>query len=514
MIEGKGEREKARGLKSSPFGGVRGGSSYDVIIIGSGLGGLECGFILAKNGMKVCVLEQDEQTGGCLRTFRRGNMLFDTGFHYVGGLDEGQSLHPFFRYFRLLDLPWRRLDEAGFDEVVIGDQSFLMANGHERFADTLSQAFPHQHKNLTRYTAFLKKVGDHLPDAFTPQHKNELYTTSLFARSAYGFLNETIDDPLLRKALSGASLKMELNADKLPLYVFAQINNSFIESAWRLKGGGGQIADRLTLQIQAMGGEVRTGSRVTRLIEHNGRIAVVEVNGNERLSAQWVISDAHPAYTLSLVDETKLLRRIYRKRIAALPNTFGLFTANIRLKPNSLPYKNRNMYIHREDTDLWRNKQGDPLSNVLVSYYIPDSDESYAPGIDLLTPMFWSEIVQWQDRPAGLRGDDYKAMKAAKANECIEFVSGQMPELRDCIDKVFTGTPLSYHSYTNTVEGSAYGIQKDYTQPMYTILTPRTPIPNLLLTGQSLNLHGILGVSITSFFTCAEILGETVKLEW
>ena len=66
---------------------------FDVIIVGSGLGGLECGFILAKNGMKVCILEQDTQTGGCLRTFQRGDMLFDTGFHYVGGLDEGQSLH-------------------------------------------------------------------------------------------------------------------------------------------------------------------------------------------------------------------------------------------------------------------------------------------------------------------------------------------------------------------------------------------------------------------------------------
>lgn len=36
---------------------------------------------------------------------------------------------------------------------------------------------------------------------------------------------------------------------------------------------------------------------------------------------------------------------------------------------------------------------------------------------------------------------------------------------------------------------------------------PRTPIPNLFLTGQNLSLHGILGVSVTSFFTCAEILG-------
>ena len=500
-------------LVTLPFGGVRGGSSYDVIIIGSGLGGLECGLILAKNGMKVCVLEQDTQTGGCLRTFRRGNMLFDTGFHYVGGLDKGQSLYPFFRYFGLLDLPWRRLDETGFDEVVIGDRSFLMANGHERFTDTLTQAFPHQHENLKNYTAFLKKVGDHLWDTFTPQHKDDLYTTSLFNRSAYGFLNEIIDDPLLRKALSGASLKMELNVDKLPLYVFAQINNSFIESAWRLQGGGGQIADKLSQQIVEIGGEVRTRSKVTRMVEQNGLLSIVEVNGDEVLSAKWVISNAHPAYTLSLIDETKLIRRIYRKRIAALPNTFGMFTANIRLKPNSLPYQNKNIFIHRRNVDLWRYKQDDPLSNVLVSYYVPDSSDLYTPGVDLITPMFWSEVEPWKDRPAGHRGEDYVAMKVAKTDACIELVSQLIPELRDSIDKVFTSTPLSYYSYTNTVQGSAYGIQKDYTQPMQTVLTPRTPIPNLLLTGQNLNLHGVLGVSITSVFTCAEILGMDTVIQ-
>jgi all-trans-retinol 13,14-reductase len=373
--------------------------------------------------------------------------------------------------------------------------------------DALTDAFPHQRQNLKNYISFLKNVGSHLFDVFMPQNKDELFTTSLFNRSAYEFLNETIDDPLLCKILAGSSLKMELNADKLPLYIFAQINNSFIESAWRLEGGGGQIAGKLSQLIQAMGGEVRTRSKVTRMIEKNGCISVIEVNENEHLSAKWVISNAHPAYTLSLVDETKLLRRIYRKRMADLPNTFGMFTANIRLKPSSLPYKNRNVFIHRKDTDLWRYQPDKSLSSVLVSYYVPDSDKTYAQGIDILTPMFWSEVEQWKDRPAGHRGDDYLAFKAAKAEACIEFVSRQIPELKDCIDKVYTSTPLSYHSYTNTIEGSAYGIQKDYNRPMYTILTPRTPIPNLLLTGQNLNLHGILGVSITSFFTCAEILG-------
>ncbi|MDR3269420.1 MAG: NAD(P)/FAD-dependent oxidoreductase [Tannerella sp.] len=482
--------------------------AYDAIIIGSGLGGLQCGFILAKNGMKVCVLERDAHTGGCLQTFRRGNTLFDTGFHYVGALGEGQPLHRLFRYFGLLDLPWHPLDAEAFDEVAIGDKSYFFANGYERFADTLAREFPGQHKNITAYAAFLKDVGAHLLDPLTARSGKELYSTSLFARSACDFLNETTGDPLLRKALAGASLKMELNADSLPLYVFAQINSSFIQSAWRLRGGGSQIAARLTEQIRAMGGEVRTRAGVTRLTAGGDKRTSVIVNGQEQLSATWIVSDIHPASTLALVDETLPLRNIYRQRISSLANTFGMFTVHLRLKPNCVPYRNRNLYMHNPAADEWRYRPADGLPCALVSYYVPEAGSACAGALDILTPMSWSEVEPWKASVTGQRAAAYADLKAARAEACIRFVSDRIPELRNGIESVYTSTPLSYHSYLNAAEGTAYGIRKDYRQPMFTVLTPRTPVPNLLLTGQNLNLHGILGVSVTSFFTCSEILGR------
>ena len=69
------------------------GKRFDVAILGGGLGGLQCGYILAKNGLNVCVIEKNPLAGGCLQSFRRrgaGDTIceFDTGLHYVGGLDE------------------------------------------------------------------------------------------------------------------------------------------------------------------------------------------------------------------------------------------------------------------------------------------------------------------------------------------------------------------------------------------------------------------------------------------
>lgn len=476
-----------------------------VIIIGGGLGGLECGYILAQNGMKVTVVEQEPQVGGCLQTFRRGNALFDTGFHYVGAMKEGESLHTLLSYFGLTDLPWKQLDEDGFDEVVIGGKSYAFANGHSRFVETLIHSFPHEREGLKKYTTFLKQVGDHIFDGLTGKTVSA-FSHSLFARSAHEFLNETIHDPLLRKVLSGTSLKMELNAPTLPLYTFAQINDSFIRSAWRLQGGGSQLTDKLAESIRSMGGEVRTHSRVTCMTEEEGRIKGVVINGEDYIEADWFISSTHPAHTVTLVGESQKMRRIYRRRITNLENTFGMFTANIRLRPDSLPYLNKNLFIHRPDADLW-NVQPQRTESVLVHYTVPQDGGLYTPGIDLLSPMSWAEVKKWATHPVGRRGEDYVAYKQEKTEACLRLVETRLPQLRQAIDHIYTSTPLSYNSYIASAEGCAYGIRKDYNNPLLTVLTPKTPLPNLLQTGQSLNLHGVLGVSMTSLFTCAEIIG-------
>ena len=88
---------------------------YDTVIIGSGLGGLVCGAILSKEGQRVCVLEKNEQIGGNLQTFKRDGVTFDTGVHYISGLDKGQNLYQFFNYLGLMDrLELLKMDEEGF----------------------------------------------------------------------------------------------------------------------------------------------------------------------------------------------------------------------------------------------------------------------------------------------------------------------------------------------------------------------------------------------------------------
>lgn len=480
---------------------------YDAVIIGSGLGGLECAHILSKAGMSVLLLERGTQAGGCLQSYRRHGLAFDTGFHYVGGLDEGQSLHSAFRHLGLLRLPWQRLDNH-FDRVTIGNQTFSFAQGYDAFVETLTVAFPAERDALNRYADMLKQCGEQQFDALNPQTGESSVLSRFFETSAYQYLTETFHDPLLINVLCGTSLKMELRKESLPLFTFAHGNGSFIESSWRLKGDGSLIVNSLADGIRMHGGEIICNAEVRELVEKDGKLVHAVCSNGEIYEGTIFISNIHPAVTCNLVKQSSRMKKVYRSRITHLENTFGMFTVSLRIKPQTLRYFNWNQYIYKEP-DVWAfHLKNNPVSGVLVSCRIPEDGSKYVQQVDLLTPMNWSECEQWSHTEMGRRGEDYKAMKKRVADECITLAERFIPGLRDRITGCYTSTPLTYRNYTLTPEGSAYGLRKDFRNPMITLLSPRTPIPNLLLTGQNLMLHGLHGVTMTALFTCAEVLGK------
>ncbi len=500
-----------------------------IIIIGSGLGGLECGVIMARHGFRVTVLEQERQIGGSLQTFiRKGSdgraHSFDTGFHYVGGLDPGQPLYTLFRYFGLLDLPWKCLDKDCFDEISFADAecrevtSYPVASGHLRFAERLAEYFPEHESELREYSRELKRIGDRMFDSFKPD--SEMF--ELFGKSAYEFLCASISDQRLRDVLSGSMMKMELDRDTLPAYVYIQATNSFIDSAWRLGydhgrklGGGALIAHRLADELRSLGGEILTGRKVNAIhVSDDGRVSGVDAaaaGGNvEHFTADWIISDVHPAVTVGLIDSCRQVKKVFRNRMENLRSSYGVFTANIVLKPGILPYMNRNLFVHRHGADLWGTDYK-CTDSIMVHFYPPEKPHGkYADCIDILSPMDWSIIGEWDGMTPGTRGKEYEALKQKKLDECLDLLDARIHGIRSCIDKAYLSSPLTWHSYTSSPYGSAFGVSKDYHNPLTTFLSPRTPLPNLLLTGQSLNLHGILGVSKTAVITCGCILGAEV----
>ena len=455
---------------------------YDVVIIGSGLGGLVCANLLSRRGLNVLVLERQHQPGGCLQSYRRGAMMYDTGLHYVGGLAEGQPLHDIFSELGLLSLPWQRLDADGFDRIMIGDHEYRFAEGYDRFIETLAKEFPDDRDSLQRYIQLMQCT-----DEVWMQQTN-----------AYEYLSGIVHNPLLLSVLSGACLKMELKRDTLPLFTYVHGNAPFIQSSWRLKGDGNLIVQRLIDNLRQQGGEVRCDTEVAELVEEDGMLKRAVCKNGEVYEARYFISDAHPSVSLSLVKESQLLKKVYRRRIDNLENTNGMFTAQLLLKPGKVPYFNYNEFLYY-GLEAWDG------CGYMVSCRVPEDGTDFARQIDILTPMNISECAAWTDSRPMRRGQDYLQFKAQKAQQCIAVAERFLPNLHEYVQEVHTSTPLTYRDYNLSPDGSAYGIRKDASAPLLTVLSPRTSIPNLLLTGQSLMLHGLHGVTMTAMYTTKEI---------
>ena len=485
-----------------------------IIIIGSGLGGLECAHILSSEGYKVTVLEREAQPGGCMQSYRRRGLEFDTGFHYVGGLDEGQALHNPFRMLGLLKLPWVRLDNNCFDRIHIAGESYDFAQGYDRFADTLIKRFPAEEKGIREYVEMLQNNTRHQLDWLDPtipESHNLLATETYgadFTTSAWQWLNEHIHDKQLLNVLSGNSTRMELRKDTLPLFTIAHINSSYIASSYRLKGSGRLIVDSLIHDIHANGGEVIRNAEVTQLIEQGGRIAKAVCSNGETYEADIFISDMHPTLTYDLVNPSVLIRKSLKRRMHLLENTYGMMTVSLVIKPNTLQYVGHNDYVYSKP-NLWDGFENDnPVSGLCMSYRVPEDGSDYTRIIDIMTPVTWKECNAWQDTKVGHRTKDYEAWKQWKSEEVINLASTVIPDLKSMIEAKYVSTPLTYRDYTLTPNGTAYGLRKDFASPLLTVISPHTPLPNLFLTGQSLMLHGIEGVTMTAMMTCAEILGK------
>ena len=202
------------------------------------------------------------------------------------------------------------------------------------------------------------------------------------------------------------------------------------------------------------------------------------------------------------------MKNAYRHRMAALPNTFGMFTVSLRMKPQSLEYFNYNRYIYGHSGVWTFYEDGGPVSGLMASCRVPEDGDRFASQVDLLTPMTWEKCAVWSGTEVGRRGGDYEAMKGRVADECIRLAERVMPGLRGWVSECYTSTPLTYRDYTGAPWGTAYGLRKDYRNPLAALLSVRTPVPNLFLTGQNLMLHGVHGVTMTALFTCAEVLGR------
>ena len=486
-------------------------NNYEVIVIGSGLSGLSIAYILAKNGFKVAVFEKNAQFGGCLQSFKREGVTFETGMHYVGSIEEGQILHKYFNYLSILDdIELSSLNKSCYDIIDFRGERYSYANGHENFVETLSQKFPYNVNDIKEYVKAIHNVTENSPYySFKNFDTLNILDPAHVKTSINEYISQITKNEALQNVLTGniplyAGLK-----DKTPLYIHALISDFYINSAYRIVGSSDNIAKSLVKSLKNMGVDVFNNSEVKKVICDNKQVTAIELKDGNRINTKYLISSIHPEYLLQMID-SNLIRKAYRERINNMEQTVSTFTVFIKFKENTVPYLNSNFFKYRDDS-IWDcetyTEESWPKS-YLYMHQCSERNQKFAKGAILFAYMNYADVMQWNGTRIGRRGADYEEFKKIKAEKLLSCLEKDMPGILSNIDNYWTSTPLTYQDYTATKEGSTYGVVRDVSSPIQTTISQRTKIPNLFLTGQNTNSHGVLGVIISSVITASELLGK------
>lgn len=494
---------------------------YDAVIIGSGLGGLACGAILAREGFSVCVLEKNKQIGGTLQTFVRKKVIFDSGVHYVGGLEKGQNLYQLFKFLGIMDkLKIRKMDEECFDTILFqGDPvEYKYAQGYERFIKSMNEQFPGEEEAIQKYCDKILEVCSVFP-LYNLRSGSFLEKAGVLELDTRTFIESLTTNKKLQSVLAGSNLLYAGQSYKTPFYVHALVINSYIESSWRFIDGGSQIGRHLAREIISRGGVVLKHVDVKKLTDVDGEVKFAESAEGIKYFGKSFISNVHPQQTLEMVDSDRI-KKVYRSRINSLENSISTLTLNIVLKKKTIKYSNRNYYFFAENNPWTVADYTDQNWPRGYAMFYTSSRETpeYADAVTLMTYMHFDEVAQWKDTHNTVareddRGEDYEQFKNRKAQKFLRYVYDRFPELENAIDTCYISTPLTLRDYLGTADGSLYGVTKDHRDPMKTFISPRTKIPNLYLTGQNLNMHGVLGVTVSAVLTCSQILGQEYLIE-
>jgi len=490
---------------------------YDFVIIGSGLGGLLCAKILMMEGYSVCVLEKNRQYGGVLQVFAREGSVFDTGVHYVGCLDKGQNLYKIFDYVGLFpELKMVKMDEDGFDVILFSDDEteYKYAQGIENFRAQMIGYFPEEKAGIDKYCDRILDIVNNYKLYHLEYSENPFDLPESLWVNTYDFIKSCTDNIRLQSVLGGINILYAGERKKTPLYIHALILYSYLQSAYKIVGGGGAIQRILTRQLKQGGVTLKHYAEVVKIANENDVATHVVLKNGEIVKGKNFISNIHPAVTMNMLQDFNI-KKVYKKRIESLENTSGCIAVNITLKEATQPYQKRNLYYF-DCEDSWEASEytAENWPN-FVGIYCNESRKNpgYVESVILLGYMFYDEVKKWEDtfntfpNYQNDRSEEYQAFKKQKGDELIKLAQRKLTWLKDeDIANLDISTPLTYRDYIATPEGGTYGVIKDHNNPLVSFLAPKTKVPNVYLTGQNLNVHGVVGVAISSLITCGEFI--------
>jgi len=492
---------------------------FDVIVVGSGIGGLTAALTAARAGRSVLLLEAGKQFGGYTNPFRRRRFRFEPGLHYIGECGPGQSFHRLLERLEIIDrIKFRELTPEGFDRFVFPDYEVTMPKGADRFRDILARDFPKEVRGIDRFFADLEQIMlglRRLQKLNGPLSALKLAPhVPVLLRNLRAPFSDMLDryftDPTLKAVLAAQGGDIGLPPSKASALISLGVLDHYLRGAYYPVGGGGAIRDAFIEGLKESGATLKRNRKVER-IELSGRAvhAVCCTNG-ERYEADAVISNVDAATTyLDMIGEENLPGSLRRKSSKVRPSVASIcLFIGTDLDTAAAGMTDANIW-HYSTTDIdaayapiWEGKLVDDPFFFLSSPSLkdPETREAEIPEhhtLEFVTLCPPEPFAAWGESKTMRRGDEYGQFKDELQARYLAYVDQYVPGIADHLVTCDVSTPLTNISYTDSPDGSIYGPEQTADQIGPWRFATKGKVPGLYLCGASTLGAGIVPCAIS-----------------
>ncbi|MGE0433878.1 MAG: phytoene desaturase family protein [Planctomycetota bacterium] len=490
-----------------PQGPMDAGRAYDTVVIGSGVGGLFTGALLATAGERVAVLERHYAVGGYGHSFTRpGGWRFCAELHYVFNCGPGQDAGWILQRLGLADhIAFTPLNPDGFDRIRFGNaDGYDIVTGLGRNVERLASRYPAHRSGLQEYAHTLDRLTDELYDLPPGFNVWDVVRHPLRWRHVVGYRGWTLQRlfdrlrfPLeLQAILAGQSMDIALPPAEASLLIHAGNATSYDRCACVPRHGFERLFDAVADNIAARPGcAVRTRANVVALKTRGRRVTAAVLKSGEEIAADRFIYNGDPALLPGLIRAANAdarLPRWFQRRLDYDYSTssFSIYLGLAGIDLAAHGFGNWNVWhypvadINRcYDEQIRQQRMDDPMVFLSTPTLHGTDVELAPPGGQQLVLVTMADFDYFrrfaeQGRPA------YRAEKERVADRILDVVERHyVPGLRQHIVRKVVGTPLTNRRYVLAPAGNCYGQALTPANIRLGRIDYRTPWPNLVLAG-------------------------------
>jgi len=497
-------------------------SSYDVVVIGAGVGGLTAAALLSKAGFSVCVLEKEPHVGGYLAGFHRKDFRFDTAIHWLNQCAPDGLVGKMFAFLGKDHPPAvaqkriRRYKGKRFDH--------LLTNDPEQWKNRLIKEFPQDRDGIIRFFRAAYRMGHSFAHysrifrseetmSFSERLKNK-FRLLAFALPFIPYLRYSGEKGLdhgLRRFFQTPALREIFASETELLACLIPIGWAYFGDFQSPPAGGGQVIPEWLQHIVTFyENPVHCRARVTRILLDQGRCQGVEFEHRGlpySVRSKYVIAacDVEALYERMLPPEAIPEKLKIKLRKAELYSSSVTVSIALDCPAEALGLNEELVHVVDEDLPFDAHHSGNPDKSELSVLAPSLRDKSLAPAgqgtLVLFMPAFMDFHDHWLAGRDGegnyVMGNDYRKLKTEVAEKIIDRIAAQVaPDLRAHILFYDVATPVTHFRYTGNRDGTMMGAKPGRENMQRKVAHYRTPVPNLILGGHWAELGGGVPIAV------------------